>query len=181
MTRQDEYIGIPLEYPGIRDGYFIKEDGTIYSTLKFFKKLTHSKAIGGYRQVCLTRTDGRTTLSVKVHRLVAHNFIDNPQNYKCVNHKDEDKTNNHANNLEWCDHMYNNHYSKSKRSSFYQSLIRKGVGGNCRFTDEDIEDMKMFKNAGICQRDIARVYNTSGSYVCNLTNGNIKRRELCNV
>lgn len=44
---------------------------------------------------------------LKVHRLVASAFIDNPNNYRCVNHKDGDKSNNHVDNLEWCNHSQN--------------------------------------------------------------------------
>lgn len=49
-----------------------------------------------------------------IHRLVAKAFIPNPNNLRCVNHKDEDKTNNKVDNLEWCTDEYNKTYSSGK-------------------------------------------------------------------
>ena len=46
----------------------------------------------------------------KVHRLVAEAFVLNNNNYNEVNHKDENKLNNYANNLEWCNRKYNCNY-----------------------------------------------------------------------
>jgi hypothetical protein len=42
-----------------------------------------------------------------IHRLVCEAFIDNPNNYKCVDHKDRCKTNNHVSNLRWCSYSMN--------------------------------------------------------------------------
>lgn len=42
-----------------------------------------------------------------VHRLVATHFIDNPNNYRVVNHKDRNTINNVVDNLEWCTQAYN--------------------------------------------------------------------------
>lgn len=47
----------------------------------------------------------------KIHRLVAEAFIPNPKELPCVNHKDENKTNNNVENLEWCSVAYNNSYA----------------------------------------------------------------------
>lgn len=68
----------------------------------------------GYLQVNLCKEGNKKTL--KIHRLVALAFIENPNNMPEINHKDEDKTNNSAYNLEWCDRTYNiNHGMRNKR------------------------------------------------------------------
>ena len=77
------------------------------------KQHMHSQ---GYNIVPLTR-DGKTK-NVFVHRIVAMAFLANPNKLPCVNHKDEDKTNNFVENLEWCTYQYNNAYgSKPKKHS----------------------------------------------------------------
>ena len=45
-----------------------------------------------------------------IHRLVAETFVPNPDNFNVVNHKDENKLNNAASNLEWCTYSYNVNY-----------------------------------------------------------------------
>lgn len=51
-----------------------------------------------------------------VHRLVALTYLPNPNNLPQVNHKDENKLNNHRDNLEWCTAAYNNTYNdKAKK------------------------------------------------------------------
>lgn len=62
----------------------------------------------GYNIIGVSKGDKREYFSV--HRLVAMVFIPNPHNLPCVNHKDENKLNNHADNLEWCTSSYNNQY-----------------------------------------------------------------------
>lgn len=50
-----------------------------------------------------------------VHRLVAQAFIPNPRALDTVNHKDENKTNNSASNLEWMSVEDNNNYGTRNR------------------------------------------------------------------
>ena len=47
----------------------------------------------------------------KIHKLVAQAFLENPNSLPEVNHKDEDKTNNKVENLEWCTRAYNLTYN----------------------------------------------------------------------
>jgi len=48
--------------------------------------------------------------SKRVNRLVAQTFIHNIDNLPQVNHRDCNRTNNHVENLEWCDNLYNVKY-----------------------------------------------------------------------
>lgn len=66
----------------------------------------------GYAQLALSDHGKNTT--VLVHRLVAQAFVENPYGHPVVNHKDEDKLNNSADNLEWCTHQYNNSYGSQR-------------------------------------------------------------------
>lgn len=51
----------------------------------------------------------------RIHRLVASAFIPNPNNYPVINHKDENRTNNRIDNLEWCTSKHNNNYGSHNK------------------------------------------------------------------
>lgn len=101
-------------YEGI---YMISSKGRVKS-LKFGKEkiLKSGKDSCGYLFVYLYK-NGKVK-SFKVHRLVAQAFLDNPNNLPEVNHKDEDKTNNKVENIEYCDRSYNLNYgSRNERTA----------------------------------------------------------------
>ena len=62
----------------------------------------------GYFQAILTKNKIHKKYSV--HRLVADAFLSNPDNLPCINHKDENPSNNVVENLEWCTYSYNVRY-----------------------------------------------------------------------
>lgn len=80
---------------------------------------------GGYRRLCLHK-DGKQK-SVFVHRLVAEAFIPNPNGYPIINHKDECPSNNHVDNLEWCDQKHNMNWGTVNERKAQNSSNRKPV------------------------------------------------------
>lgn len=79
----------------------------------------------GYCYVRLT--DCGNWKNERIHRLVAQAFIPNPNNLPEVNHKDENKLNNRADNLEWCTHNYNLNYGQ-RAKKFSASMKGKLAG-----------------------------------------------------
>lgn len=82
-----------------------------YGRIKSFKykktRILKASAISTERYFVLTLSKNNIKRYTTVHRLVAQMFIPNPNNYSIINHKDCNKHNNHANNLEWCTISYN--------------------------------------------------------------------------
>lgn len=92
--------------------YAITSCGKVYSyrTKKFLKPGTDKD---GYLFVILSVNGNRKKYTI--HRLVANTYIPNPDCLPTVNHKDEDKTNNSINNLEWMSNRDNVIYSSGKK------------------------------------------------------------------
>ena len=101
---------------------------------------SQSICTGGYLQVRLKNK--KYSKLCLTHRLVAQTFIPNPDNLPQVNHKDEVKTNNCVENLEWCTNRYNAIYgTKLKRTS--ESLKgRKRRKVRCKETNEIFNYLK---------------------------------------
>lgn len=90
------------QYPN----YLVNNYGDVFSL--YSNKILRPSNSRGYLHVVLMKNGKRHNMSV--HRLVADAFVENPNGFPCVNHKDENKSNNNASNLEWCSYQYNNTY-----------------------------------------------------------------------
>lgn len=86
--------------------YEIDTDGRVYSKKLggYLSEVDHN----GYRTVRLWN-NGKAKMFY-IHRLVGEAFIPNPNSYPQINHKDECKSNNKVENLEWCSISYNQKY-----------------------------------------------------------------------
>ena len=91
----------------------VNDNGRQYDKPLKAKPLKQSMHTQGYKTVALTK-DGKSKTTF-VHRIVAEAFIPNEENLPMVNHKDEDRTNNFVENLEWCTAQYNNTYGNAQK------------------------------------------------------------------
>jgi len=93
---------------------------------------------------------------VDVHRLVAQTYIDNPGNYPCVLHRDEEEViNNTVTNLWWGTYKEN-----------MQDMVRKGRGRRPHklMSDRDTEIIELFLGGVKC-KDIAEKFGLHGSRI----------------
>ena len=82
----------------------------------------------GYKECALCIGTHKKAKYYKVHRLVAEAFLPNPNNYPIINHRNEIKSDNRVENLEWCTNEYNCRYSFAKpiiQFSINNEFIRK--------------------------------------------------------
>lgn len=106
--------------------------------------------VGLYKQ-------GKHKKHYKVHRLVAKAFIENPDNLPVVNHKDEDKTNNKVDNLEYCTAEYNINYGTRNQRISKRVLC--------------IETGKIYQSG----KQVERELGFFSSYISSACNGKLKQ------
>ena len=117
--------------------YQVSNFGRVKSLDRYVLRNGNSLFVNG---IVLSQLNNRGYLTVRlcnsgkyknylVHRLVANAFIRNDNNYSEINHIDENKHNNHVDNLEWCDRKYNVNYG-SRADKFSNSMKGKLSGSN---------------------------------------------------
>ena len=97
--------------------YQISDLGNI-RRLRFINNTTNKEKISylkpwsnGHKYLVVSLMKNGVRKNHYIHRLVAQAFLLNPNNYKEINHKDNNPQNNHKDNLEWCNRSYNVKYS----------------------------------------------------------------------
>lgn len=108
---------------------------------------------------------------IKVHRLVATAFIDNPEAKPEVNHIDADRFNNKVSNLEWVTRQENVTHAHAN------GLV--AVGEACSYsklTDSQALDIK--SSRGVNQYELAKRYGVSQALISRIQLG--KRKVISN-
>lgn len=180
MNRELEEVWKPIE--GFEGFYVISRDGDIKSVERWIHLKSHSyikkeqdiiQSINpsGYKQVKLYNNTGKTK-SIVVHRLIAFTFLENPNEYKYINHIDGNKLNNNLSNLQWCTSSQNNTHA-------YRTGLKKPenyAGEACYFaklTEKEViairEEYKLNKPF---QRRLAEKYNTTITNINMIINRN---------
>ena len=111
--------------PGYEALYEASNFGRVRSLFRYKKILKPSPITNGYLTVELWKNKQRKRIGI--HRLVAMCFCENPDNKPFVNHIDETKTNNCADNLEWVTHVENCRYGTAieRRTKHFDYSKRK--------------------------------------------------------
>nr|WP_024308522.1 HNH endonuclease [Pseudomonas sp. P818] len=150
---------------GFEGRYEVSECGKIFSLIGARKEMRQSRHKSGYRYVAMWAYGANKPTYQRVHRVVAAAFIPNPEHKSDVNHKDGDKANNHADNLEWMTH------SENAIHGFATGLMPKG---------------ERHPNIKVSRESAIGIYLSSGTYkqiaarygVSPQTVSNIKHRRL---
>ena len=160
-------------------GYFVHSDGYVVSYKSGIAKVLLGGNRGQYKSVLLCKNGKMHNRSI--HRLVACAFVENPENLPQVNHKDGDKTNNCATNLEWVTSSQNlKHAVKmgllARPTESHRRKMEEGCGRSMAFftLEEGSEIMEMKDALGMSCREIANLAGCSKTLIQRLALGKIR-------
>lgn len=140
------------DIPGYERLYKISTLGNIYS-YKTNKQMTNIKRNDGYLGVGLSDINHKSK-TFRIHQLVALTFIPNTNNYPTINHKNENKSDNRVENLEWCTVKYNSNYGLAREKI---SKALKGKPKSREAVQKRLETMKI-KLANMTKEERSKMF-----------------------
>ena len=152
-----------LVYSGITyNNFLISEDGKVKNvkTNHVYKHYINKK---GYIVLTLPMGNRGNVKTIRLHKALAETFIPNPNGYKIVHHKDENKSNYSLNNLEWTTNKLNTRYhlqELNKNTQFFN---------NRKLTKENVNFIKNNKGK-ISYSKLAEMFNVSKTTIVNVMN-----------
>lgn len=148
---------------GFEEFYKVSSSGTVVSLRTGKERKPVLNRATGYKALVLSGKNGKKTMCI--HRIVAQAFIENPEQYGFVNHKDENKLNNDVSNLEWCSKEYNNTFNGKTQRCCKKIIQRDPKTGHETMWDSARKASEAgianYKNISSCCRGLRK---TTGGY-----------------
>lgn len=140
----------------LSDDYEVSNLGRVKSLKKGSEKILRiGKNTKGYNHLVLSLSGKQKCITI--HRLVCEAFIENPNNYKQINHKDGVKTNNNVKNLEWCNNSINQKHA-----------CKNGLQ-NTKLNSDDVVMIRNFIKLNVyTQKEIAEAFNVDPSIISDI-------------
>lgn len=160
---------------GYNGEYQVSNMGRVYS-VKNRMLLKESFNKDGYVLIALYNNGNRRGCSL--HRLVAKEFILNTENKPEVNHKDLNKTNNRADNLEWVTKVENMRHAvengKFQMSDERKSELSKRFSGEnsylSKLTEDQVKEIRKLREVGVKRVAVAEMFNVDKRTITDITN-----------
>lgn len=146
----------------VYNNFLINENGEIKNikTNHIYKNYIHSS---GYVLLTLPMGKRGSVKTIRLHKALAETFIPNPNGYKIVHHKDENKSNYSLNNLEWTTNRLNTVYH------LQESYKNTPFFNNRKLTKQDIDFIKNNKGK-ISYSKLAELFQVSKTTIVNVMN-----------
>lgn len=149
-----------IGYEGL---YEISSLGRVKSIRR--KKILKPNVYSGYCRVIL---QNQKVISNRfIHRIVAENFIDNPECKPQVNHIDFNTQNNNISNLEWCTNLENAFHSK------IHGRKKGSKNGHTKLNEDQVLKIKRSLKNSTPYHEICNQFKITYSHLLGIANGKI--------
>jgi NUMOD4 motif/HNH endonuclease len=143
--------------------YSVSNKGQVRNDLR--NRILNLFPVGGYLMVNLS-SNGKKKL-LYVHRLVGLVFVDNPNMYPEINHKNGKKDDNNSENLEWVTR------SENIKHAYAINLMKPMQGESSamsKLTDADVNKIRELRASGIILRELSDRFGVAKSVISNVSN-----------
>ena len=163
------------------ENYMVSNLGRVKS-LRFGKEKILKQTITNQNYCLVGLCKEGKTKTFRVHKLVARAFIPNPQNLPQLNHKDEVKTNNCVDNLEWCTAKYNSNYgTRNERCSKTMKGMKRTQETKDKISKAKSKPILQFNREGTkilgkfnSVTQASKKLNINRGNICSCCNGKLK-------